>query len=437
MFLALAIVLGGGGTPNPASELALELLAVLTALAWVWLPRAGQPPLPRDPLAWAVMGLVVLVPLAQLIPLPPRVWTALPGRETQVSALALVGAADSWRPLSTSPSHTLASLLSLGPPLLMLAMAATLDSRQRRWLIATVALMTLVSALFGALQLAGGNDAVRLYNASNQLVVTGFQANRNAEADVLLVGVLALAALSVALPGAWNMRGRRTRSRWLAAVAALLLLATVLTASRMGIALIAVALLGAGAILAQDPDRRWGGSLGRVAGAGLALLAAGLVLLQSNARLQAVAARFGLQHEGRAELWSDSGYVVAQYWPFGSGMGTFMANFIAAEPLEVVDATVPNRAHNDFLELTIEAGAFGIAALAVVIALLLAMAFLAWRRRPQDRAQVLFGVAVLLVIGLHSLVDYPLRSMALACLAALGAAMFARPPAPAAERHPA
>ena len=76
-------------------------------------------------------------------------------------------------------------------------------------------------------------------------------------------------------------------------------------------------------------------------------------------------------------------------------------------------------------------------ALAVVIALLLAMAFLAWRRRPQDRAQVLFGVAMLLVIGLHSLVDYPLRSMALACLAALGAAMFARPPAPAAERHPA
>ncbi len=65
------------------------------------------------------------------------------------------------------------------------------------------------------------------------------------------------------------------------------------------------------------------------------------------------------------------------------------------------------------------------------------MALRAWRKRPEDRPQVLFGLAALLVIGIHSLVDYPLRSMALACFAALAAGMLATPPrAPADLRLP-
>ncbi len=162
----------------------------------------------------------------QLVPLPPQIWTALPGRETQRAALQLVDAGTSWQPLSTSPSRTLASLLSLGPPLLVFAMAGAMDARQRRWLIATVAAMALLSALFGALQLAGGPNAVRLYAASNPMVVTGFQANRNAEVDLLLIGLLALAPLSLALPGKWEKVGPKGADtlaprRWAGAAARL------------------------------------------------------------------------------------------------------------------------------------------------------------------------------------------------------------------------
>jgi O-antigen ligase len=411
----------------------LELLAVLAALAWLWIRRPGQSPWPRDRLLWLVAGLVVLVPLLQLVPLPPQIWHNLPGREAELAGLQLVGAGDSWQPLSTSPMRTLASLLSLGPPLLVLAMAAALNAHQRRWLVATVAALALLSALVGTLQLAGGNG-FRLYDASPRFLLIGFQANRNAEADVLLIGMLALAALAVALPGKWGAGGRRHRPRWLIAAGFVLALATVLTASRMGIALIPVVLLCAAMIVAYDPERRWPKSFRTIAAVALAAIVLVLALLQSNVRLQGIAARFGLAGEGRAELWSDSLYVLAQYWPVGSGMGTFVPNFIAAEPLEAVDLTVPNRAHNDFLELAIEAGLPGLLALAAIAALLVVMALRAWRQRPEDRPQVLFGVAVLLVIGLHSLVDYPLRSMALACFAALGAAMLAAPP-PRPDRH--
>jgi O-antigen ligase len=423
-FLVAATILGGGGTPNPATEVWLELLAALVALAWVWLPRPGRALLPRDRLLWLRAALVVLLPLAQLVPLPPSLWTALPGREVELAALRLVGAGDSWQPVTTSPMRTLASLLSLGPPLLVLLMTAAMSARQRRWLIATIAAMALLSALFGAAQLAGGSAAVRLYPGSQPFVVTGFQANRNSEADVLLIGLVALAPLMLALPGKWDDLGGRVRGRALLAAGLVLVLATVLTASRMGIALIPVALLGGALVLAQGAGR---GSLRALAGGALLLLAAGLVLLQSNARLQAVAARFGLTRDGREELWTDSLYVIAQFWPFGSGMGTFVPSFIAAEPLEAVNASVPNRAHNDYLELAIEAGAFGYAALAAVALVLATMAARAWRTRPDDRPQVLFGLAVLLLIALHSLVDYPLRSMAPACFAAVGAGLLAAP----------
>jgi O-antigen ligase len=55
----------------------------------------------------------------------------------------------------------------------------------------------------------------------------------------------------------------------------------------------------------------------------------------------------------------------------------------------------------------------------------LALAYRSWRRQPDLRGQVLFAVGVLIIIALHSLVDYPLRSMALACLAGVAGGMLA------------
>lgn len=425
-FLILAVILGGGGSPNPATELWLELLAALTALAWLWIPRPGMPVLPQGKALWLVIALVAVVPIVQLIPLPPSIWTRLPGRETELAALELVGAGDSWQPLTTSVPRTLASLLSLGPPLLVLAMTAALDASGRRWLIGTIAAMALVSAVFGALQLAGGSNGIRMYAASNQFVVTGFQANKNAAADILLIGVLALAALMFASDA-------KHRARWLLAASLVLLAATVFTASRMGIVLIPVALFGCLIIVSNGSSTRRRGPLLAICGGGLALAAAGLVLLQGNPRLQAVAERFSLGNDARETLWTDSLFVIGQYWPFGSGMGTFVPSFIAAEPLEAVDPSVPNRAHNDFLELAIEAGAAGIAALIAVVLLVAFMAVRAWRSRPEDRPQVLFGLSALAIVALHSVVDYPLRSMALACFAAVAAGMFAAPPLPRPE----
>ena len=130
-FLAIAIALGGGGSPAPLPELILELLAALFVLVCVFAPPVGLDwhRVPKS--AWEIAALVAAVPILQLIPLPPLIWHALPSRELEIQALALIGEQDTWRTWSLAPSRTLASLLSLAPPLLLLLLTTALDRSGR------------------------------------------------------------------------------------------------------------------------------------------------------------------------------------------------------------------------------------------------------------------------------------------------------------------
>ncbi|OJW74672.1 MAG: hypothetical protein BGO57_15650 [Sphingomonadales bacterium 63-6] len=428
VLLIFAIILGGGGTPNPSTEVWLEILAGLLILNWLWLP--GPLCRPADPALWLLALIVIAIPLLQLVPMPPQLWQALPGGEVRAEALDLIGREDSWQPFTESAPRTLASLLSLVPPLALMLMVGSLARPERQTLLAIAAVLALLSAVLGAFQLAGGG-AFRLYEASHPGVVLGFQANRNAEVDILLIGLLALAAFVAGHAPSQRRPGVESiwRNGWLVGgVALLLVLAAVLTASRAGIALLLPVLVAGWAILVLDRRRNWKGRGPAIAAGVLAVLGGGLFLVRHNVVLQRVAERFDFSGDGREGLWRDTLYAIGQTWPFGTGMGTFAPTFIAFEPLEAVDSSIPNRAHNDYLELLLEAGIFGAVALVLACGLILFMTWRSWRRAREWRPQIAFGFSVLVVIAAHSVVDYPLRSMSLACLAGLAVGMFARSP---------
>lgn len=425
VLIVAAIALGGGGSPNPHTEIALELIAAAIALLWI----AQRYALPDSRLLLGIAATVVILPLVQLIPLPPGLWQALPGRADEAAALALVGAERSWQPWSLSPPRTLAALLSLGPPLLAMLLVAALGRVERARIVVVVAVMGLVSAVLGAAQLAGGRGALRLYQQNHDVWLNGFHANRNAVADVLLISLVALAAVYRERGSADQVAGPKLAATIAAAV---LVLAVILTGSRAGIALIPVALVACVAIFGLRkialPPLRTSGIVAAIAVAG-SLVAA--LAFRGSAVVQSVVARFTLSSELRPELWSDTLFAARQVWPFGSGLGTFVPMAVAVERLETVDATLPNRAHNDYLELLLEGGIFGIAALGVIVLLLAVLVRRAWRDRPDDRTQIIFAFAALIIIAAHSLVDYPLRSMALSCLAGLAAGLLAPlPPKP-------
>jgi O-antigen ligase len=209
----------------------------------------------------------------------------------------------------------------------------------------------------------------------------------------------------------------------------LLFFATVMTRSRTGIALVSFALLAVGFIL-----RPALADLGRLrylpaAVAGAAILAvAYFAAWGGNTALGTVAERFAFSDDARRELCRDAWFAIGNAWPFGVGMGGAEPALVSAERLEVLDPMVPNRVHNDYLELALEGGLPALLAFAAIVAILAICAWRTWRGRPRERHFTAFGVAVLAIAAAHSFVDYPLRSMALACLIGTGAGLLVASP---------
>lgn len=413
VLLGLALLIGGGGSPAPLSELILQLVTALVFGAWLAMTPDGLARVPRP--VWWISGLVIALHLVQLVPLPPSLWQHLPGRSGQVVALDLVQAADTWRPLSLSPHRTVASLLCAVAALAMLIITSTLDVSARWGMIAVSASAGLMTMLVGAVQMQGTAENPLRFFHPDQHWLTGFQANRNSTADLILIAMLATTAL---------IRFRAVHWITLLAGNATLAVGLFLTGSRTGLALVLPLVAFQFLILRASEPLNWRKPAGRLA-ATFAGLATALALLREQRVVATVLGRFTLEREFRPELWRDAVYAGLQYWPAGSGQGTFVPVMIAAERLEVLDPTSPNRAHNDFLELAIEGGLPALIVLLAIGAVLVRAALHGLRQgSAAQQVQVLFGSGALSLLCLHSLVDYPLRSMALAALAAVAAGML-------------
>lgn len=422
MFIFSLLVLGGGGTPAPLTELICELLAAAMLLAWVALRGPGSLPVGRN--VWLVLGLIAVIPILQLVPLPPSAWHALPGRETLRDALALVGKDNAWWTWTVAPQRTLDAVLSLLPPFMVLLVVASASARDRQSILRLIAGFGLLSVAVGAGQLAGGGEGpLQFYSRGEPGVLFGFQANRNAQVDVLLITVLALTA-------GWSAAAAKSRAALgaLLIVGLVLLLGAVLTGSRAGIGLIPVALgwvvylLRRERVISALRIKLW-----QWLALGAAVLLAGFAAWQTKA-IAKVLTRFDFTGEYRPDIWRDTVFVIEQYWPVGSGVGTFTRVISAAERLEAVGATLPNRAHNEYLELLLEGGI----PLAVCWVLAAALVFAALLRGLRGRHVLpaghgVFAAGTFSIAMSHSLVDYPFRSMALVSLIAVAAALVLAP----------
>jgi O-antigen ligase len=287
--------------------------------------------------------------------------------------------------------------------------------------------MGVIAVALGLMQVLDGPDSVlRFYAYTNPDSAVGFFANRNHEAAFLVVG-LALAPLWITALG----DGATGRARLGAAVAVtlqiLLIVGIGVTRSRAGVLIgIAVLLVAASITAASARDRG-------ARRAGLGLLAAALI----GAALVGLFARTALVERFHApigaELRLQTAPTVRQiaetFFPVGAGLGSFDAVYREAEPLSAVTATYFNHAHDDAMELLVETGAFGLVVLCAFVAwwlwLTAGLVF-----APRGRAGGGIGLYASLAVAAlmaHSLVDYPLRTTALACLFALACGLMSAP----------
>ncbi|AUB83909.1 O-antigen ligase family protein [Candidatus Thiodictyon syntrophicum] len=127
---------------------------------------------------------------------------------------------------------------------------------------------------------------------------------------------------------------------------------------------------------------------------------------------------------------------IGEFFPLGSGAGTFLDVLRRFHPLTMPGVTI-NRAHNDYLEWLLE---FGLIA-AVLVAVWLLFYLRQWGRVWQSGEWTRFrfvqagaGTALLLMM-LHTLVDYNLRVPANALFTAFLAGVFFHQPRRAAARR--
>lgn len=423
--IAISIVLGGGGVDEAFSNLSVQLAALLLCALHGLAPLRDLAI--RGPRVIAALILATcLLPLVQLIPLPPALWQALPGRELVGEAFDAASQAG-WNPLTVDRGRTLLAFVGLLAPMAVLVIGLAQPPARLVMIQRTVIALGLVSAAFGSLHFLDPQWG-DLYAGQRPLpgVMVGTFADRNAAALFFVCCLLLL----VGLP---DRTADRVSLAWKLVLAALLTIAVVLTRSRSGIALLLLPAalfvwrVVAGRLSPVSGEATRPRKAAIAAAAAVLALVASVGLLLTSGQTRTSIERFDHGDGMRAEMRIDALYAAKRYWPVGAGMGTFDEVFQVDEALEHVTPRKAGRAHMDYYELAIEAG---IAGLALLAAWLVWYAVAAWRAvRQPDAWPARAAVFALAAVAAQSFVGYPLRNQAMLCLAAFAIVLLARSPA--------
>lgn len=418
--LLLALVFGGGqGHPGDALT-QLASLVLIGVLIWRT-PDIRQ---------WPSASLWVLPPLlavlAFLLPWPEAWRVAGAARGALSNNLSsLIGglpATGALRPLAAERA-----LFWLLPASALYLAGLQLDWRARRTLLQTAVAVLAVGAVLGLAQKAGGIDsALYFYRNTNRGMAVGLFANNNHYAISLACTLPLVWAGLVHLAGQREQRHvHPLRFALPAGIALLFMLGFLLSGSRAGLLLgMAGCLLMLPAVIAADRHtgaKHWL----------FALMAVGL-FLAVQLGLYFISLQFvpNPLEDSRWQIFAGTRAAADAYAPLGAGPGAFWYAFQHVDPF-LGGPKMVNHAHNDYLEIWLELRWFGALAGALLLGAFLWQGVRVWFMAGLHsvRATLMARAAWvgLLLLLLHSLVDYPLRTTALSALAGLLAACVVWP----------
>ncbi|XHS02419.1 hypothetical protein ACFB49_40300 [Sphingomonas sp. DBB INV C78] len=302
---------------------------------------------------------------------------------------------------------TLNALFSLLVPATTLFLLMLLTERERRYLPGLMLIFIVAATLVGLLQFSGTRINNPLINQSYE--VSGPFANRNHLALLLACGCL--------VAPAWAASGRGWRGPAALALVLLFLLTALASGSRAGFAL-SILSLPIAMLLVRGHFRK---TLGRMPRWGRPVLIAVFLLLVVALVTFAIAADRGasiaraqflnMADDLRFRALPDTLDLARTYFPFGAGMGSFDTVFRMNEPLNLLDRTYFNHAHNDFLEVVIDGGLFGILLLMAALVWWGIVSLRVWRAGPGSSFLMpKLGSAMLLLMLLGAVVDFAART---------------------------
>ncbi len=396
-------LLSGGSAQGILSTFTIQL----TGLALVGWMVAGRSPA-DGPIAGRFPLLCLLLAAVwagiQLVPLPPAIWTGLAGRGIIERGFADLHLSPPWMSISLQPDAAVAALLATIPGLATYLLTIRGGQASARLGAIAVLLAAAAGIVLGLIQIAFG-DEFYIYPVSNVGTASGFFANSNHMAAFLLVTIPFYAALL-------GQKGdRRAWRRLLAGSGSAILVLGIILNGSAAILFLLLPVLVLSAMLWMPAASLRIRPVVLVLGLLATAVAAALLLTVAGGMDDASQSSLLI----RREIWSGTVSLVREFGLLGTGLGTFPVVYPLVEDPNLVDWVYVNHAHNDYLEMLLELGLPG----AILI-----LAFLGWWGRQcaivwRSSEAWRFALAGSIASGallLHTLVDFPLRTSALAAL---------------------
>ena len=410
LFLGLCIVLGGASAAGYLANLTLQVIAIAIAMWVVSVPTHGSVSPDERNFRYFLFTAVALFAI-QFVPLPSAIWDLMGQRAAVVSTANEIGVTPNIKLVSLTPHQTLHSAVWLLPAL-TLALFMLRQRHYRRDLIPWAILaITVVSIVISALQVTGSPDGpLYFYDFTNPGSTVGFFANSNHQTTLLLI---ALPFLAAALSPFLHKNSLFKIGMCFGGLGILVLLLMGIFINRSLAGHILALPVLAASVLILVPNvlfRRLSAVL-----LGLTVVAGASMALLADDGAQMLSQSSSLSPKGREVIFANTWRAALDFMPFGSGIGSFQSVYPLYENQSDAEPAFINHAHNDYLELFLETGLLG----ALVFSL-----FLLWWIRQATRIwgavslDPLAGAAVIAtaVVLVHSLVDYPLRTVAISSL---------------------
>ncbi len=440
MVAALLVVLalvGGSARADALVLVFLRPMVVLAAMAILLSPGPLDPRPVRIPAI--LLGCLALTIAIQLVPLPIDLLNGVAGGDGLRSAEAALPDAPTFMPITLTPDSTWNSLIALLPAAVVLLGYAAIRPMQRFRLVDILLALICLSAIFSVVQtLSGDGLQLSIYEFVHRNRPIGFMANRNHAAAMLALALPLLSAwvyLPMSLPE-WA----RLRVPLAVALGIFFIILVLVSGSRSGLVLVGIGIVGAMVVrparwLRLSRRQFWAVVLSAPVALG-GLLAIMFLRGRATSIDRLLAIDIG-DTELRLKNLPAVIEAVRDFFPLGSGFGSFTPLFQHYEADGSLRNAYFNNAHNDFIELVLTGG---------LAAALVGFAFVIWWgvvsvrlfRAPRETPELVlaraasFGIGILLVASIS---DYPLRTPFLGAVFALLSALLASGLLQSRKRH--
>lgn len=366
-------------------------------------------------ITWLGLLVGVSIPVIYLIPLPMSIWEQLPGRENflpSINWLIEKGEPVPWLSLSLIPQKTVHALLAITPVLAIFLGTVYQSRRNILWIIYALVAIASIQATIGFIQYPAAGHARGTYINTNHFAALMY---------MVLPFIFALLAYSIG--GKLSSRHREGLPSYInntflfGFLGILIVLAGIISTSRTGGFLIFSAVIISGIVFLRHIGGKQGLGLSAILGI------AGLGVATSVGLIPVINRFITLNPADslRWETFPDTIIGIKQYFPIGSGPGTFQEVFITFQSIGADREGFINHAHNDYLELFLETGVIGMIFTALAFFIFIqgwfSLSKKSWNK--MKFLNVAAGVAVSLTLA-HALLDFnfhnPANALVFACV---------------------